>query len=67
MTATSRYGRPLKFGLSVVPASADLELAPSLARRASELGFDTFVFWPDDEPLDQVQRFAEEVVPALRR
>jgi alkanesulfonate monooxygenase SsuD/methylene tetrahydromethanopterin reductase-like flavin-dependent oxidoreductase (luciferase family) len=33
---------------------------------ALELGFDTFVFWPDDEPLDQVQRFAEEVAPALR-
>jgi alkanesulfonate monooxygenase SsuD/methylene tetrahydromethanopterin reductase-like flavin-dependent oxidoreductase (luciferase family) len=34
---------------------------------ALELGFDTFVFWPDDEPLDQLQRFAHEVVPALRR
>jgi alkanesulfonate monooxygenase SsuD/methylene tetrahydromethanopterin reductase-like flavin-dependent oxidoreductase (luciferase family) len=33
---------------------------------ALELGFDTFVFWPDDEPLDQLQRFAEEVVPAVR-
>jgi alkanesulfonate monooxygenase SsuD/methylene tetrahydromethanopterin reductase-like flavin-dependent oxidoreductase (luciferase family) len=34
---------------------------------ARELGFDTFVFWPEGEPLDQLQRFAEEVVPALRR
>jgi alkanesulfonate monooxygenase SsuD/methylene tetrahydromethanopterin reductase-like flavin-dependent oxidoreductase (luciferase family) len=34
---------------------------------ARELGFDTFIFWPDDEPLHQLERFAEEVAPALRR
>jgi alkanesulfonate monooxygenase SsuD/methylene tetrahydromethanopterin reductase-like flavin-dependent oxidoreductase (luciferase family) len=34
---------------------------------AGELGFDTFVFWPDDEPLVQLQRFAEEVAPSVRR
>jgi alkanesulfonate monooxygenase SsuD/methylene tetrahydromethanopterin reductase-like flavin-dependent oxidoreductase (luciferase family) len=33
---------------------------------ARELGFDTFIFWPADEPLRQLERFAEEVVPALR-
>ena len=33
---------------------------------ALELGFDTFVFWPDGEPLVQLQRFAEEVVPGVR-
>lgn len=33
---------------------------------AAELGFDTFVFWPDEEPLVQLERFAREVVPALR-
>jgi alkanesulfonate monooxygenase SsuD/methylene tetrahydromethanopterin reductase-like flavin-dependent oxidoreductase (luciferase family) len=37
---TSRYGRPVEFGLSIVPASADAELARSLARRADELGLD---------------------------
>ncbi len=37
---TSRYGRSLEFGLSIVPASADIELARSLARRADELGLD---------------------------
>ncbi|MDQ3889233.1 MAG: LLM class flavin-dependent oxidoreductase [Actinomycetota bacterium] len=37
---TSRYGRSLEFGLSIVPASADLELARSLVRRADELGLD---------------------------
>jgi alkanesulfonate monooxygenase SsuD/methylene tetrahydromethanopterin reductase-like flavin-dependent oxidoreductase (luciferase family) len=40
VTATSRYGRPLEFGLSIVPSSADIELARSLARRADELGLD---------------------------
>ena len=38
MTVTSRYGRPLQFGLSIVPASADVGLARSLARRADDLG-----------------------------
>ena len=38
----------------------------TLTEFASELGFDTFVFWPDDGPLEQLQRFAEQVVPALR-
>ena len=33
---------------------------------AVELGFDTFVFWPDEEPLAQLERFAQEVAPALR-
>jgi alkanesulfonate monooxygenase SsuD/methylene tetrahydromethanopterin reductase-like flavin-dependent oxidoreductase (luciferase family) len=33
---------------------------------ALELGFDTFVFWPQDDQLDQVERFAQEVVPLLR-
>ncbi len=33
---------------------------------AEDLGFDTFVFWPSDEPAEQLERFATEVVPALR-
>jgi alkanesulfonate monooxygenase SsuD/methylene tetrahydromethanopterin reductase-like flavin-dependent oxidoreductase (luciferase family) len=33
---------------------------------AVELGFDTFIFWPDEEPLAQLERFATEVMPALR-
>jgi alkanesulfonate monooxygenase SsuD/methylene tetrahydromethanopterin reductase-like flavin-dependent oxidoreductase (luciferase family) len=31
-----------------------------------ELGFDTFVFWPGADPVEQVARFSEEVVPAVR-
>ena len=38
--ATSRYGRQLEFGLSIVPTSADVDLARRLARRADELGLD---------------------------
>jgi alkanesulfonate monooxygenase SsuD/methylene tetrahydromethanopterin reductase-like flavin-dependent oxidoreductase (luciferase family) len=33
---------------------------------ASDLGFDTFIFWPTEEPLAQLERFAQDVVPALR-
>jgi alkanesulfonate monooxygenase SsuD/methylene tetrahydromethanopterin reductase-like flavin-dependent oxidoreductase (luciferase family) len=33
---------------------------------ARDLGFDTFIFWPSDDPLEQLDRFAQEVVPALR-
>jgi alkanesulfonate monooxygenase SsuD/methylene tetrahydromethanopterin reductase-like flavin-dependent oxidoreductase (luciferase family) len=39
----------------------------TLGSFARELGFDTFIFWPDKEPLHQLERFAGEVVPALRR
>jgi alkanesulfonate monooxygenase SsuD/methylene tetrahydromethanopterin reductase-like flavin-dependent oxidoreductase (luciferase family) len=39
----------------------------TLTRFAEELGFDTFVFWPDEDPLGQLDRFAQEVAPALRR
>jgi alkanesulfonate monooxygenase SsuD/methylene tetrahydromethanopterin reductase-like flavin-dependent oxidoreductase (luciferase family) len=33
---------------------------------AQDLGFDTFIFWPSEEPLAQLERFAQDVVPALR-
>ena len=31
-----------------------------------ELGFDTFVFWPAEDPVRQVERFAREVIPGVR-
>lgn len=40
--------------------------AEELARFAVDLGFDTFVFWPEAEPLEQLERFGTEVVPAVR-
>ncbi|NJP95078.1 LLM class flavin-dependent oxidoreductase [Nonomuraea sp. FMUSA5-5] len=38
----------------------------TLATWATELGFDTFVFWPMTAPLSQLAVFAAEVVPAVR-
>jgi alkanesulfonate monooxygenase SsuD/methylene tetrahydromethanopterin reductase-like flavin-dependent oxidoreductase (luciferase family) len=31
-----------------------------------ELGFDSFLFWPQDDVLGQLERFAQEVVPGVR-
>ena len=50
-------------GLLKGPADHWIE---TLTEFAGELGFDTFIFWPDAEPLEQLQRFAEDVVPGLR-
>ena len=33
---------------------------------ARELGIDTFIFWPADDPLAQLERYTQEVVPRLR-
>jgi alkanesulfonate monooxygenase SsuD/methylene tetrahydromethanopterin reductase-like flavin-dependent oxidoreductase (luciferase family) len=49
--------------LLVGPAEHWLE---TLTRLARDLGFDTFVFWPNEEPEEQLERFATDVVPALR-
>jgi alkanesulfonate monooxygenase SsuD/methylene tetrahydromethanopterin reductase-like flavin-dependent oxidoreductase (luciferase family) len=38
----------------------------TLAGFATDLGFDTFVLWPTGAPQEQLERFAAEVVPALR-
>ncbi len=38
----------------------------TLTTFAVELGFDTFILWPDADPLEQLERFANEVVPELR-
>ena len=37
-----------------------------LTRLVLELGFDTFVFWPTDEHVRQVELFAGEIAPAVR-
>lgn len=37
----------------------------SLTGFAVELGFDTFLFWPHDDDLAQLERFAREVVPGV--
>jgi alkanesulfonate monooxygenase SsuD/methylene tetrahydromethanopterin reductase-like flavin-dependent oxidoreductase (luciferase family) len=33
---------------------------------ALELGFDSFLFWPQDNVLGQIERFAQEVAPGVR-
>jgi alkanesulfonate monooxygenase SsuD/methylene tetrahydromethanopterin reductase-like flavin-dependent oxidoreductase (luciferase family) len=37
-----------------------------LTRFNVELGFDTFVFWPREDPVAQLERFAQEVAPGVR-
>ena len=38
----------------------------TLTHFALDLGFDTFVFWPSTDPVHQTERFAQEIVPAVR-
>jgi alkanesulfonate monooxygenase SsuD/methylene tetrahydromethanopterin reductase-like flavin-dependent oxidoreductase (luciferase family) len=37
-----------------------------LTRLVVEVGMDTFIYWPADDRLHQMERFAAEVVPAVR-
>lgn len=37
-----------------------------LTRLALEVGMDTFIYWPQEDPVRQVELFAAEVVPAVR-
>ncbi len=43
-----------------------LHWAEELTNFITELGFDTFVFWPNEDPIRQVERFTAEVVPGVR-
>ena len=38
----------------------------TLSGFATDLGSDTLVFWPTESPVEQLERFGREVVPALR-
>jgi len=38
----------------------------NLTHFALNLGFDTFVFWPSTDPVHQTERFAQEIIPAVR-
>jgi alkanesulfonate monooxygenase SsuD/methylene tetrahydromethanopterin reductase-like flavin-dependent oxidoreductase (luciferase family) len=38
----------------------------TLTEWALELGVDSFIFWPPDTETGQIERFATEVVPAVR-
>ncbi|MDQ3790205.1 MAG: 5,10-methylene tetrahydromethanopterin reductase, partial [Actinomycetota bacterium] len=52
-------------GAGPVRGSAD-QWASLIARLATEQPFRCFVFWPEQGTVDQVERFANEVVPAVR-
>jgi alkanesulfonate monooxygenase SsuD/methylene tetrahydromethanopterin reductase-like flavin-dependent oxidoreductase (luciferase family) len=41
--------------------------AETFTRWATELGLDTFVLWPGEPSREQVERFASDVAPAVRR
>jgi alkanesulfonate monooxygenase SsuD/methylene tetrahydromethanopterin reductase-like flavin-dependent oxidoreductase (luciferase family) len=49
--------------LLVGPVSHWIE---ELTRFAVELGMDTFIFWPPEDRMHQIERFAAEVVPGVR-
>lgn len=38
-----------------------------LTRLAVEVGMDTFIYWPADDRQRQIERFAAEIVPAVRQ
>src|SRR5918996_4201407 len=38
----------------------------TLTRFVLELGFNSFLFWPEDDVLGQIERFAQEVAPGVR-
>ena len=39
----------------------------TLSGWATDLGIDGFVFWPPDDGVEQIERFAAEIVPAVRQ
>jgi hypothetical protein len=38
----------------------------TLTEFVRELGFDSFIFWPEDDVVGQIERFAQEVAPGVR-
>jgi hypothetical protein len=68
-TAANRDPRSIRRIVNVSgPGTEDgPELIEVLTWLATEVGIDGFVYWPSDLGPDQIERFAAEVVPALRR
>jgi hypothetical protein len=62
---------PLQFGISLVPATENLDRIRELVRVETlatfvDDGFDTLVFWPVDTVPGQVELLAGDVVPRVR-
>jgi hypothetical protein len=52
-------------GSAPVRGTAD-QWAALITRLATEQPFRCFIFWPEEGTVEQVSRFANEVVPAVR-
>ncbi|REF00953.1 LLM class flavin-dependent oxidoreductase [Thermomonospora umbrina] len=65
-SVTDRPGRiDVSSGSAPVRGTPD-QWAELIARMAAETPFTTFIFWPEQETIGQLERFAGEVVPAAR-
>jgi alkanesulfonate monooxygenase SsuD/methylene tetrahydromethanopterin reductase-like flavin-dependent oxidoreductase (luciferase family) len=65
-TVTDAPGPPWRaVGAEPIRANAS-QWASILARLAREQRFDTFIFWPEHQSVDQIRRFAEQVAPHTR-
>ncbi len=62
LNVSGRIGEPGEGPLDGPPS----RWVENLARLAVEFGMDTFIFWPADDRVRQVELFAGEVVPAVR-
>jgi hypothetical protein len=51
---------------SIGPEQPASDWVEQLAGLVLEHGLDTFIFWPLDDPLRQLEVFAREVVPGVR-
>ncbi|WP_037677763.1 LLM class flavin-dependent oxidoreductase [Streptomyces griseus] len=66
-TVTDRRGdAEARVGSAPVRGTPD-QWAELIARLATEQPYRAFIFWPEAQSVEQVQRFAREVVPAARR
>lgn len=59
-------GKIVDGGVSELLVGPPEHWGETLTHFARDLGFDTFLFWANDEPEEQLERFATEVAPALR-
>jgi alkanesulfonate monooxygenase SsuD/methylene tetrahydromethanopterin reductase-like flavin-dependent oxidoreductase (luciferase family) len=69
-SATGRAPRDIRRVYNVMgtigPEMSDSDWIDQLGRYVLEGGMDTFVFWPLDDHLRQLERFARDVVPGVR-
>jgi alkanesulfonate monooxygenase SsuD/methylene tetrahydromethanopterin reductase-like flavin-dependent oxidoreductase (luciferase family) len=62
LNVSGRIGGKVEGALDGPPS----KWAEELTRLVLETGFDTFIYWPQEDHVRQVEVFAEEVVPAVR-